>query len=409
MTLSKTIHRPGTRLYSVLLAVLPVLATYASGIPGFSMGDAALAACCAWAVLGGFCCRINDFTVRPTAIVLAMYLLVLFNIITALVQPEPEITNILIRTIRYFFYLFAVAFCSRRMLDLELCRRAVRVTAVLATGYLLTQYILYTGAGVVLRGYVPFLKLYVEGYAATDYEGIYRIMYRPTSFFLEPAHYARYAAVAAALFLFDGEKLRPRNVLAAGFVSLGVLLSTSAQGYVLLAVVWGACLLTRWRAAEGPGVQGLFWGLGLGMPLLLWGVLELPFVRETLDRALNIDFSNLTNANTALGARLGGFGAWAALPPVYQLIGMGFGVVPEEGWLSSAAYFLYGSGPLVLGLYLLYGAVCLKRTRGAARVVGLLFLLLLFSDDSFYNYLCVLFLSLACLEPVEAALGRDVP
>jgi len=28
---------------------------------------------------------------------------------------------------------------------------------------------------------------------------------------------------------------------------------------------------------------------------------------------------------------------------------------------------------------------------------------------SFYNYLCVLFLSLACLEPVEAALGRDVP
>ena len=396
--------RWGMGLYSILVAALPLLATYASGIPGFSMADAALAGCCVLAVLGEYR-RIHDFTVRPVPVILALYLILLFNILTALVQPEPELANMFIRTIRYFFYLFVVAFCSRRMLDLELCRKAVRVIALLGTVYIFLQYALYTGLGLVLRGYLPSLKLYVEGYAATDYETLYQTMYRPTSFFLEPAHYARYGALAVALFLFDGEKLGTRSVLGAMFLSLGILLSTSAQGYVLVAVVWGLCLLTRLQALETPTLRGLFFGLGLAMPLLALGLLELPFVRETLDRALNIDFSNLANENTALGARLGGFGAWMDLPLLHQFIGMGFGVVPEVGWLSSAAYFLYGSGGLVLVLYLIYGILCVARTRGTARVVGVLFLLLLFSDDSFYSYLCVLFISLACLSSRET--GRE--
>lgn len=395
----------GIRFYSVAVALLPVLASYASGVPGFSAADVILALCCVGAVLGNYFRRINEFTVKPVLIVVALYLIVLFDLITALVQQSPEYGNMIIRAVRYFFYLAVVVICSCRMLDLALCKKAVKIITLLASVYIFLQYVLYTLFGVILRGYLPFLRLYVEGYAATDYAALYSAMYRPTSFFLEPAHFARYAVVGVALLLFDGEKLRAGDVLGAVFASAAVLVSTSAQGYVLLALVWLICLLTRTKDLESDGLKGLFFLAAVLMPLLLMGIMQLPFVRTAVARALNIDFSNLANENTAMGARLGGFSYYMDLPALYRLIGMGFGVVPEGGWLSSAPYWLYGSGCIVFGLYLIYGLLCLGKARGAARIIGLLFLILFFSDDSFYNYLCVLFISLACLEPSE---GREV-
>lgn len=394
----------GIRFYSLVVALLPVLASYASGVPGFSVADAALALCCVWAVLGGYTRKVNEFTVRPVLIAAALYLILLFNLTTALVQQSPEYGNMAIRTIRYFFYLAVVVLCSGHMLDLALCKKAVRMVALLASGYIFLQFALYTLFGVILRGYLPFLRLYVEGYAATDYASLYAAMYRPTSFFLEPAHFARYAVVGVALLLFDGEKLTARDVLGAVFVSAAVLVSTSAQGYLLLALVWLLCLLLRSKDLASDGLKGLFFLAALMLPLLMMGILRLPFVQTAVARALNIDFSNLANENTAMGARLGGFTYYLELPVLHQIIGMGFGVVPPEGWLSSAPYWLYGSGCIVFGLYLVYSLLCLGKSRGAARIIGLLFLILFFTDDSFYNYLCVLFISLACLKPCE---GRE--
>lgn len=391
----------GIRCYSVVVALLPVLASYASGIPGFSAADVVLVLCCVMAVLGNHSRRINAFTVRPVLIVIALYLIVLFNLVTSLVQPKPEYGNMVIRTIRYFFYLAVVVICSGHMLDLALCRKAIKVVALLASFYIFLQYAMYTLLGVILRGYLPFLNLYVEGYASTDYATLYSSMYRPTSFFLEPAHFARYAVVGVAILLFDGKKLTAQTVLAAVFVSAAVLVSTSAQGYLLLALVWLICLVTRTRDLESDGLKGIFFLTALAFPLLMMGILQLPFVQNAVARALNIDFSNLSNENTAMGARLGGFAYYLELPVLHQIIGMGFGVVPQGGWLSSAPYWLYGSGCIVFGLYLIYGLICLGKTRGAAQIICLLFLILFFTDDSFYNYLCVLFISLACLDPCE--------
>lgn len=399
----------GIRFYSVVVALLPVLASYASSVPGFSMADVVLALCCAGAVLGGSRRKTNEFTVKPVLIVIALYLILLFNLVTALVQRSPEYGNMAIRTIRYFFYLAVVVICSCHMLDLALCKKTVKIVALLASGYIFLQYVFFTLFGVILRGYLPFLNLYVEGYATTDYASLYAVMYRPTSFFLEPAHFARYAVVGVALLLFDGEKLTAQNVAGAVFASAAVLVSTSAQGYLLLALVWLLCLLIRTKDLESDGLKGLFFIAALMLPLLLMGILQLPFVQSAVARALNIDFTNLSNENTAIGARLGGFSYYLELPVLHRIIGMGFGVVPLDGWLSSAPYWLYGSGCIVFGLYLIYALILLGKTRGSARIIGLLFLILFFTDDSFYNYLCVLFISLACLQPVrEASEGRAV-
>ncbi|MBQ8829965.1 MAG: hypothetical protein IJ017_00015 [Oscillospiraceae bacterium] len=389
----------GVRFYTVVIALLPVLASYASGIPGLSLADLVLVLFCAVKVLGKYNERRNAFAVKPVLIAAALYLIVLFSLISALVQHEPEISNIIIRTIRYFFYLFVVVFCSRYMLDIELCKKTVKTITVIACVFIFVQFLMYNLFGVIIRGYLPFLRLYVEGYAATDYAAIYTKMYRPTSFFLEPAHFARYAVVGTALTLFGDEKLKWKNVVAAVFISAAILISTSAQGYMLIALVWIICLATRVKALESNSMRAIFVIACILLPILLIGILRLPFVQTAVMRALNIDFSNLANENTALGARLGGFAYYADLPVGYKLIGMGFGVVPKSSWLSSAAYWLYGSGCIVFILYMIYMLMCIKKLKGASRVVFLLFFILFFSDDSFYSYMCVLFISLSLIRP----------
>lgn len=388
------------KMYSTVVALLPVLATYASGIPGFSVADVVLAMCCVMTVLGTRYKK-NEFAVRPTRIIVALYLIILFDMLTAVIQPKPQYGNIAIRTIRYFFYLTVISLCSQRLLDLNLCKKIVRKFAVFSGVFILLQFILYRFFGKIVMGYLPFLNLYVEGYAQTDYATLYKAIYRPTSLFLEPAHFSRYAILGIILFLFDRDRLSWKDTLCAVFISLGILISTSAQGYVLLALVWLVCLMTRTKTAESNSLRNFLYVAGALLPLILLLILEMPFVKDTVARAMNIDTNQFSNENTAIGARLGGFSAYFNLSPLYKLIGMGFGVVPKGVWLSSAAYWLYGSGCIVFVLYLLYGAECLFRIRGASRMILLIFLILFFSDDSFYSYMCVLFVSLSCLKPVE--------
>ncbi len=393
---------PGTdrtiRFYSTVVAILPILASYASGVPGFSVADAVLMICFGWMILRGYTKRRNDFVIIPGLIYAALYLLLLFNVVTLMIQREPQYANVIIRTVRYGFYLAVIGFCSRQMLDIDFCKAVVKRVSILAGGYIMLQLALYRIFGLVLKGFVPFLPLYVTDYATKDYGALFSQMFRPTSFFLEPAHFARYAVLGVVLYLFDGKKLTVRDCWCAIFISLGILVSTSAQGYLLLAVVWLACLVTRIRDMESTGQRSLFQGMMVVSPLVLLLLFQLPFVQETISRAMNID---LRNDNTAIGARLGGFRYYAGLPGIYKVIGMGFGVVPDGGWLSSAAYWLYGSGWIVFGLYLLYGLICLGKLRGAQRYVLLIFLILFFSDDSFYSHMCVLFVSLSLLRPVK--------
>lgn len=388
-----------TTMYSAVVALLPVFASYASGVSGFSMADIILIICVMYVVICKNHQKKNHFIVQPLLIWVALYLMILFSCLSMQIQSNPEYYSIIIRTIRYFFYLATIVICSKRVLDLERCRKWIKRICLIATCYIFVQAILYLTGGVILRGYLPFLKLYVEGYATTDYASLYTSMYRPTSFFLEPAHYARYMAIGIALFLFDDKILEFQDVMAAIVLSAGILISTSAQGYLLLMILWGICLFTRSKSIESNKLRVAFYFTCIVLPLLLIAISQIPFVQSTLSRALNIDTSNLSNENTAFGARLGGFSYYLELEPIYQIIGRGFGVVPKSGWLSSAAYWLYGSGCIVFILYFAYAVMVLAKSHGSARIIGLIFLILFFTDDSFYSYMCVLFISLSCLQP----------
>ena len=100
------------------------------------------------------------------------------------------------------------------------------------------HYILGTDIFFILKG-VPLNQSTISTYSqyVEMYSSMYSYSFRPTSLFLEPAHYALYVSPAIVLFLRN-YKYHKQDLWKAILVSLGILVSTAMTGYLFLAVAW---------------------------------------------------------------------------------------------------------------------------------------------------------------------------
>ena len=374
------------------VALLPLFASYASGIPGFSLADVILVlfTMCALLKIGA---RDNNRLLGNIGMLyIGIALILLFDVI-AVTGNKGALYDVLIRTIRYCFYVFCFIYTSKKLIDVEMLKKCVKNVSVLATAYIFLQYILYTFFDFVLKGFLPWLKLYVEDYGTKDYESIYTAMYRPTSFFLEPAHFARYAIIGLIIILWTRD-LKLKDMFLAVFVSFGVLLSTSSQGYLMLAIIWAVFAVSRASKIKNNVVKVLVIVCVFSAPILLYILFNLPYVQETILRSLS---GSISDTNTALGGRFNGFSHFAELSVFGKIFGMGFGMIPEGAWLSSAAYWLYGSGIIVFSVYVVFLISSLFKLKNEKRMILLMMFFLFFSDDSFYSYMCIIYYSLSLL------------
>lgn len=391
-----------TKLYTLVVALLPVLATYASGIPGFSVGDVCLILFTLYALLHPQRRQNNQFSTSVRTLSWGLVLIVLFDVI-ALTFTQEYVSNVIIRTIRYTFYIFCFLFTSKRLIDIDLLKKYVKNTAIAASAYIFVQFIAYRLFNRILLGFLPFLKLYVTDYATQNYEAMYSMMYRPTSFFYEPTHFARYAILGLAIILWM-PNLKVKDVFAALFVTFGIFFSTSSQGYLLLVLVWVAFALTRMGKVKNNAIKIIGGFCIIAAPFLLYYVFQLPFVQETLQRSLS---GSISDSTSAVGARLGGYALYGSLPLFHKIFGMGFGVVPDSEWFSSAAYWLYGSGIIVFAIYVIFTIGSIFRLKGEQKLIMMIVFVLFFLDDSFYSYMCVLFYSLTLLTRREEVVVRE--
>lgn len=382
-----------SKIYSLCVALLPVFATYASGIPGFSVADIILVIFTGYALICGRKDE-NRFSCNIELLFLGMFLIVLFDFISFF-SPDAQTIDVIIRTIRYFFYILCFVYTSRKLIYVEALIKYVQIVSVCAVVFILIQYVMYRFFGVIISGFLSGLKLYVAQYATTNYAAHYQMMYRPTSFFLEPAHFARYATIGLTLYLWDKE-LSIKKVIIAVFISCGILLSTSSQGYLLMAIVWALFLLVQVKRIKNKNLKKLIYIAIPLAPIVLMMIFKLPAVQSTIARTLAGD---IDNKNTAIGARLSGFLFYSEMSVLEKIFGNGFGSIPNKAWLSSAAYWLYGSGVIVFIIYVIFMVSSIFKVKNSQRIILFIFFILFFSDDSFYSYMCVLFFSLSLLSP----------
>lgn len=102
--------------------------------------------------------------------------------------------------------------------------------------FLITQFILYKLFSFELTGIIPFIPTYFdisnEGFVF-GYNNIVKI----SSFFSEPSHFALYVLPALCLFLWNIDSNSRYRKFAVLIISSATLLSTSANGIILLSII----------------------------------------------------------------------------------------------------------------------------------------------------------------------------
>lgn len=312
-----------------------------------------------------FLCLLN---VPVANISLGTVLLLLFApyaflcILMALKNALPRITAL-------FFFLFYcylafradgnashVVLCAATLIHLwgiacgsvktEKLRKYVEVYALVNTVLIILQVLLYYGVHIKLP-FLPaslFHRDFRESWVFRNEPGLYR----PSALFLEPAHFAQYCCFALISFLFPRNK-KP-DLLKAGFIALGCLLSTSGMGIAMVCAIFGWYFLVSRVKFESKLFYVILW-----TPLVLIGLLiliQVPFVQTALQRVFsNVDGYNALRGRTgqwsrAIAPMSGtdlwlGYGNSADFP--YYLAGLAdtiykFGLV---GVLLEFACFLY--------------------------------------------------------------------
>lgn len=184
---------------------------------------------------------------------------------------------------------------------------------------------------------------------------------RPCSIFSEPSQYTNYMVVLLALTFFQNENdyfYKNRKVL----YSIGILLSTSGQGYVVLAGMWisyviySGIIQHRFRKAITILIL-----IGIGVVIAS----RIPIIQDSYGRFFST--TSETGYSSAVTGRLVGFDYINELTSGQLLIGTGFGNRVSGRAITGGVIYYNGissiiSGSGIIGL-IIYVLICIKYMR----------------------------------------------
>ena len=379
------------KIYTAFIAALPLFSVYASGISGFTLGDILLFLFFVYGIILGY--KNIKFNLKTIPLVLFVVSVFVLSTMSILIQPQPDIYNICIRITRRFFYYMNVVVMSMMLFDFAYGKKTIIIIGKIGVVFLFLQYLAFYLGNYVLHGYFTFLPLYHENYSLLDYEGLYRNIFRPTSFLLEPAHFSRYLCIPLVLCIF-GEQIK-NNFVWAVFMSAAIIASTSGTGAINVIVIWLSFI--AYKSKKYISSRKMDWKyLGVLVILFFAGVLLLntTAAQIILERIFS---SDLNDVNTAAGARFRGYIQYLQLPFVYQIIGMGYGSTPNTSlgtWFSGASYLLYGCGIIGFLICLVFFlSLFTQKNTMDQKILALVFFLLFFMDDCFMSHVFVVYMS----------------
>lgn len=388
-----------SKLYTGCVVLLPLFSVYASGIPGFTLGDILLFFFFALWVIA----VVQDngrvlIDKRVTVLVPLVLTIPIASVISISLQDQVAWGDIIVRIVRRVFYYACVILLTSKWFDYSRAEKLIVGVGKAGTVYLALQYVTYYVFGKVLVGYIPFLPVYHENYASLDYGTLYSNMFRPTSILLEPAHFSRYMLIPLCIVLFLDKRTTKNNIKWAVLFTIAIIATTSGIGIISVAVVWGCWLvkpiIRLLRSGKLNTLQG---ACIVALPIAIALLVNNSVFQSAFERILG---SDLANVNTAGGARFRGFIQYFELPALFKVIGMGYGSTPNTElvtWFSGASYVLYGTGAIGFSacVYLFWKLFWGNRSS-LKKALTISLILLFFMDDSFMSHVAVVYLSFTC-------------
>lgn len=379
-------------IYSVFVALLPIIAIYASGIPGLTLGDVLLAVFTCLSLL------VSYPENSRTRVFSILVVTCIYFVFTALVSNESETLTLIIRCIRFVFYVSCLLATSRKLFRFKIAATSISVVTVFASLFIYLQYILYYMSYTILPGKIPFINIYLTDYLSIDYERMYlQHFFRPTSIFLEPAAFCQYAIVGLIIQLFHSKSRT--SVLFAVVTTLGIVLSTSMQGIVVACFLWIVWILHRINAMRNTKhLLGNYIALS-AIPIFL-----VIFANSNLYQQI---FSRFGGNNSASEARFGAYEYLNKLNLIEMIFGKGFGNTPNA-WMASAAYIWYGTGIIGMILVCALFTQCLRLSKYIpSRIICFVYIAFFITSFILNSHMFVFYMALIIFPPKNFSLSTN--
>ena len=240
--LPKLLNR-NSKLFTIIILLLPFLTIYKSPISRIDFGSFCLIGIYILALIFH---KINSkicYSDLKLWFIYIVYILIV-TVVASFSVLYQNIDYIFLRMLKFFMYIcFLLSFKSSNLFSLYYAVKYIKNISIIATLFLLIQIIGRKLFSITILGYIP--SLVSESHSAYISRAVYATnstIERFASFTAEPAHYAMFIILALILLLFSEFEIKNRVSIAV-FLTIGILISTSAQGIGCSIIVWGAWLL----------------------------------------------------------------------------------------------------------------------------------------------------------------------
>jgi hypothetical protein len=321
-----------SKFFTFVIITLPILSVYKSPLNGFDLGTFLILA------LTPIIIYKTNFRIAKNKLIILLFTYVILSAMISYLTNPLSIIAIL-RLFKFLILIFMVLLMGyNKLFNSQYAIKVLKIVTNMAVAYLFVQVALYNSIGILLPNGFPSLA------DSELYQNIHNISAtRPSSFFLEPAHFAQYSLVYLSYCIFGLSKTNNlfNNWKSMLFISMGIILSKSGQGLLLLAMLFSIWLLST--SLKQMNLKK--WILLLLLIVVSLGILPLMYKSEVITITLNRLFTeNTAGGGNAIEARLGGFEYLSHLTGINSITGMGLGNVPEGVYLSGYAYIIYCIG-----------------------------------------------------------------
>lgn len=373
-----------SKSFTILIICFPILQQYKSPISGVPLADF-MAILYIPFLLGKFKLKISKVWYSYIFCIFLLFYTLIFVVLGSQLNININASNIFIGVTRLSFHFFLIFFGVNSLFNFTDAIKMYKLLGIVATIYLIFQYIAFHIFGVILPWVLPFLQVYQEGYNSIDFSSFFVDFYRPYSFFLEPGFYVQFLLPLLVIFLFSKKY---RDIKAAIFLSLGIVLSTSGQGLLITPLIWAGFIFLKYKKNFGKLILGIMASL-----LVIFAFKDTVIISRSLGRLFGGE-----NASSYL-RMIQPIQMFNSLPTLNQVIGIGYNNIEAifgATYLNSSGFLLISIGFAGTFIYSLYLFVLLINLKSIpSRIILLVFMILLFvsgivTSGSTVFYFCIL-------------------
>lgn len=333
-----------SKIYTLVLVTLPALNTYTGFIPSIELGTLLVMICTVIFAFSGMSKARFSYDI---VWLLLMALFLIGTLVASLYNTNYSF-SFFFRLLKIIVLVLSVFWIGKPHINYNYAVNVLTFFSVASAVFIIIQSVAFYGAGFQIPGIFSPLA-YNEGH---DYGNLLNgkdLIFRPSSFFMEPAHFAAYEFVFLC-FLLANHEIKKRILLLIITIG-GLFFSTSGTAYAMIPILFiFSYLFARDGKKEGRVIKGLFF-VTIAVAVFVVIVLSTDIGAITIGRL--IDGGETT---VAVSGRLESEGKFLFenLPNDWKYFGCGYGFRPQGVYMPSLYQILLGDGYVgVIAIYLL--------------------------------------------------------